>query len=158
MNRNNDDRAWKERTKRCREILKELMQAEFKGKIKKVVYLTLEEINGEKPGDATNAEVYFRFLHDDMAAIVVNKYYWSQVDFDEQKLRNTLRHELLHLELKRLDDDPVFRNEAQRRGIGINTPKKNVCWLCSECGLSCKRYADEGIEECSEFFRKNWLI
>jgi hypothetical protein len=43
---------------------------------------------------------------------------------DEEYLRDTLRHECLHLLLKRGDDDPVFRAEMKKRGLDENSVLK----------------------------------
>ena len=111
-----DDEIWRERKKLCMGMLKELLENEFKGKIGNIILLMVDDIEAEKLGSLTKAEVYFKFRKN-VSKIVVNKAYWGKTGFNEEELRNTLRHELLHLELMRGDDDPIFRQEAQKRGI-----------------------------------------
>ena len=153
MNRNVDDTIWKERAKQSRKILGELLDGEFKGKLKKLVFLSLADIWLKEPGTMIDAQIYTHFFKF-IALINVNKACWGKHGFGEQELRNILRHELLHLELMADDDDPEFRKESQRRGLKINTPEKNVCSLCSDCAFSCKKYEYEAIKKCRLFTYK----
>lgn len=151
-----DDSIWEERLKRCREIMRDLEDTEFKGKLKKTPCLGIKEIPVRSSGNRVYALIYMRLLKY-WAVIYLDKSYevlWDN-GFNGQEIRDTLRHELLHLELMRGDNDPIFRKEAVKRGISLNTPSREaMCWLCSHCVQNCKKCAWEMTESCISFFPK----
>jgi len=152
MDESNDDTTWKERTKKCREVMNELLETEFKEKIKKTACLGIREIPVGKSGTAVEAHIYMRLLRY-WAVIYINKACWNKSGFGEQEIRDILRHELLHLELMKGDDDPEFRKEAKRRGISVNAPSREMmCWLCLHCVQNCKKCEWEMTESCIGFF------
>lgn len=136
--------------------MRELEEGEFKGKLKKIPCLGIKEIPVGTSGKRIDAHIYMRLLKN-FAVIYLNKsskILWAD-GFNEQEIRSTLRHELLHLETMGGDDDRTFREEAASRGISLNTPSREaMCWLCSHCIRDCKKCTWEMTESCIGFFPK----
>ena len=113
--------CFKDQFAECAGILKELMRTEFKA-IKEPVRLLAGRLS-----DSGIAETYpygriggerVIILSIDNWADNVSRYYGhGRLSYDS--IREDLRHELLHLELKRRDSDPEFIREATQRGIKL---------------------------------------
>lgn len=107
---------WEIREKRIKTILAELMNGEFKDEIQERRFIV--KITKLKPG--TNARIY---RWEDPVIIELNSERWKRdPGLCDRDIKETLRHELLHVAFNVGDDSPLFKLEAKRRKIGLNLP------------------------------------
>lgn len=100
----------------CRQMVEELLEGEFKARVKQKIITFL--VDTEK--EPFLACVMEPFLLKNFAAIFVMASNWKTYpDFNSDDLRQILRHELLHVELNAKDGDPRFIAEAKRRSIPL---------------------------------------
>lgn len=110
---------WDLRTERVKKILSKLLTGEFKNEIQgKKIIVRIKRLKGN-----CNAHVFFNV---EPAIIELDSRRWKrQPELDDQNIKETLRHELLHIALNTGDEDPLFKLEAKRRNIKINLPTQN---------------------------------
>lgn len=107
---------WEIRQKRIEKILRDLLEGEFRDAIQERSFLI--NITKLKPG--INAHIY-RWAKP--VWIELNSERWEkQPGLCDHDIKETLRHELLHIALNAGDEDPVFKLEAKRREIKLNLP------------------------------------
>lgn len=110
---------WDLRMERVRKILSELLIGEFKDEIQgRKIIIRIRKLEGN-----CNAHVY-RWVNP--VIIDLNSERWErQPELNDSALKETLRHELLHIVLNAGDENPIFKLEAKRRKIKINLPTQN---------------------------------
>jgi hypothetical protein len=106
-----EEDAWEISEERIKAILTELLCGEFQDLQERRFVVRITKL---KPG--RNAQVYR------WANPVVIKLNSERMRPTEHDIRETLRHELLHVLLNAGDEDPLFKIEAKRRNIKLNHP------------------------------------
>lgn len=115
---------WDVRLERLKKILRELLEGEFNEMLYREgrFLIKITELKSN-----VNAHV---FRKSDPIIIEFNSERWEkhpELDFNDTPLRQTLRHELLHVLTNEKDGDWLFNLEAKRRGIDINwNSERNV--------------------------------
>ena len=108
---------WELRMRRVKRILKDLLTGEFQDEIKEESFL----IRITKLEKGINACVS---MWANPVLIELNSERWERhPELADYKIRETLRHEILHVLLKKGDKDPLFIAEAKRRDISTNFPR-----------------------------------
>lgn len=107
---------WVLRQDRVEKILKELLNGEFRDEIQERRFLIrIRKLKGN-----CSAQV-FKKLNPVIIDLNSERWKWKP-GLNDHDIRETLRHELLHVATNRDDDDPLFELEAKRRNININSP------------------------------------
>ncbi|NQT80274.1 MAG: hypothetical protein HQ555_07795 [Candidatus Aminicenantes bacterium] len=106
--------TWKDRFDMIKEIIGELLGTEFHSINKKILAVITDKLRSETVlGGATT-----RFK--DYAIVHINVSNWKKPGFDKAKLREIIRHELLHIETGLTDDDPIFKRLARSANIPLS--------------------------------------
>lgn len=110
---------WDLRMERVKKILNELLTGEFRDEIQgRKIIVRIEKLKRN-----VNAHI-FRWTNP--VIIDLNSERWErQPELNDSALKETLRHELLHIVLNAGDENPLFKLEAKRRKIKINLPIQN---------------------------------
>lgn len=97
----------------CERMVEELLAGEF-STVKENISIVL----CKGPGDKFKAQLNW-IMHGCFVILVHLKSWAWEPGFSERRtgLRDLMRHELLHLEMKRGDEDPVFQAELKRRNL-----------------------------------------
>lgn len=107
-------------------------------KVKENFNILISE-RGPFPNERTLAHVSFKEMEDDryFNAIGYSKentirihlvLQESWLEKDDEEIKDVFRHELLHIELKKKDNDIEFIEEAIRRGITLNNASYSVLY------------------------------
>ena len=111
------ENVWELRMKRVKRILEDLLTGEFKDEIQERKFAV--RITKLKKG--VNARVD-RWVNP--VTIELNSRRWKKhPELADYNIRETLRHELLHISLKLGDNSPLFKSEAKKRNISTNFPR-----------------------------------
>jgi len=109
--------VWELRKKNIAGILEGLLNGEFLDLIEERKYLIIIT----KLEKGVNALVRYGA---DPVTIKLNSERWEKhPELNDHDIKESLRHELLHVALKTGDEDPLFTLEAKRRNIKINFPQ-----------------------------------
>jgi len=118
---------WQERISQSENILTELLAGEFPEVSKKDVDVVIAPIEKRR----VVGRLCRNFAFKNWNLILIQAYDYEKYFPNLKELRETLRHELLHIVTGR-DDDFVFEAEAKKRGIEIHkkieSEEENKIW------------------------------
>lgn len=97
----------------CERMVEELLAGEFS-----TVKDNISIILCKGPEDKFNAEIHWIMKNSFVILVHLKSWAWDP-NFTERRtgLRDLMRHELLHLEMKMGDEDPAFKAELKRRDL-----------------------------------------